>query len=248
MKNNIKNNSLNILYEDNHIIVCAKPHGVPVQSKNTFAPDMVSMLKTHIYDLAPQNGEPFLGVIHRLDQPVEGILVFAKSPFAARELNRQLQSHGFGKYYRALVDGTPDKEEDTLENYMIKDGRTNTSRICSPDTPGAKLARLHYEIVKQGQGENGWGRGKLRFPPSPTAPAEAPSQIQTELEIQLDTGRHHQIRVQLANIGCPIVGDTKYNPNASNANAAEWQEIRLCAYRLTFRHPKTGEEMTFSLL
>ena len=203
---------------------------------------MESMLKTHIFSYRPQNGEPYLAIIHRLDQPVKGILVFAKTPLAARELNRQMQNDCFDKYYRALVDGIPPGKEGTLENYMLKDGRTNTSSICAREAPGAKLARLHYKIVEEGQGyfktghtETSWGRGKSQFPPSPT-----------ELDIRLDTGRHHQIRVQLANLGCPIIGDTKYNPKA--LDAVGLQHIHLCAYRLSFPHPKTGRKMTFSLL
>ena len=132
------------------------------------------MLKIHIFSCGPQIGEPYLPIIHRLDQPVKGILVFAKTPLAARELNRQMQNACFEKYYRAQVDGTPPDKEGTLENYMLKDGRTNTSSICTREVPGAKPARLHYKIVEEGQGyfkmghpETSWGRGKLRFPPSP---------------------------------------------------------------------------------
>ena len=238
----MKTNSLDILFEDKYIIVCEKPHGVATQSKNTAVPDMESMLKAHIFSSRPQNGEPYLAIIHRLDQPVKGILVFAKTSFAARVLNRQLQEHHFEKYYRALVDGTPPSKEGTLENYMLKDGRTNTSSICTPKDPGAKLARLHYKIVEEGQcyfkkghPETSWGRGKSQFPPSPT-----------ELDIRLDTGRHHQIRVQLANLGCPIIGDTKYNPNA--VSTGEWRQIQLCAYKLNFRHPRTGSKMELCLL
>ena len=238
----MKTNHLDILFEDKYIIVCVKPHGVATQSKSTAVQDMESMLKTHIFSYRPQNGEPYLAIIHRLDQPVKGILVFAKTPLAARELNRQMQNDCFDKYYRALVDGIPPGKEGTLENYMLKDGRTNTSSICAREAPGAKLARLHYKIVEEGQGyfktghtETSWGRGKSQFPPSPT-----------ELDIRLDTGRHHQIRVQLANLGCPIIGDTKYNPKALDAGGL--QHIHLCAYRLSFPHPKTGRKMTFSLL
>ncbi|BDF32045.1 RNA pseudouridine synthase [Lachnospiraceae bacterium] len=238
----MKINHLDILFEDKYIIVCVKPHGVATQSKSTAVQDMESMLKTHIFSYRPQNGEPYLAIIHRLDQPVKGILVFAKTPLAARELNRQMQNDCFDKYYRALVDGIPPGKEGTLENYMLKDGRTNTSSICAREAPGAKLARLHYKIVEEGQGyfktghtETSWGRGKSQFPPSPT-----------ELDIRLDTGRHHQIRVQLANLGCPIIGDTKYNPKA--LDAVGLQHIHLCAYRLSFPHPKTGRKMTFSLL
>lgn len=236
----MKNTSLNILYEDNYIIVCIKPCGVPTQSRKTTIPTMESLVKTYLYNHSPEKGEPYLAVIHRLDQPVVGILLFAKTPFAARELNKQLQQQGFGKYYRALVNNTPPKEEDTLENYMIKNGKTNTSAICTSNTPGAKLARVHYKIVKEGQGNSNWGRRFFENPPSP------PSSFPVELEIHLDTGRHHQIRVQLAHIGCPIIGDTKYNPQSRQSD--NWQQICLCAYKLTFHHPKTNKLLQLSLL
>lgn len=226
IKNRANPNSPEILYEDTHILVCDKPQGTAVQSRQLTAPDMVSILKNHIYQNSPKGGNPYLAVIHRLDQPVRGILVFAKTPFAAKELNRQLTCHEFGKYYRALVKGRPPKEADTLEDYLLKDARTNQSRVTSPDTKGAKLARLHYEIAK----------GEPVY-------SEAPDT--TELDIRLDTGRHHQIRVQLAHMGCPIVGDTKYNPDCNDTHG--WQEICLCAYRLDFCHPKTHKPLHFRL-
>lgn len=230
--------TLDILYEDTHILVCVKPHGIATQSKRLGTPDMVSLLKNHLSKTRPagaKGGEPYLAVIHRLDQPVRGILVFAKTPFAAKELNRQLTNQNFGKYYRALVDGNPPKDVDNLVDYMVKDARTNTSRICTPETKDAKIARLTYQVVEKGQGIFHRGRSFSEKTPSPM-----------ELDIHLDTGRHHQIRVQLAHLGCPIIGDTKYNPNA--AHSRSWQEIQLCAYRLEFLHPKTGKPMHFSLL
>ena len=206
--------TLNILYEDPHILVCVKPHGIATQSKSIRYPDMVSLIKNHLAKASgtsgksgapksigsrtPGSAEPYLAVIHRLDQPVAGILVFAKTPAAAKDLNKQLQNQGFGKYYRALVTNAPSEKEGTLEDYMVKDARTNTSRICSAKENGAKIARLHYDTVPV----TDW-----LF----TAPAAFHG---TELEIHLDTGRHHQIRVQLASVGCPIVGDTKYDRSA----------------------------------
>ena len=213
--------TLDILYEDEAIIVCVKPHGTPVQSKSPGCPDMESMLKTYIARNTPgRRKPPYLAVIHRLDQPVRGILVFAKSPAAARALNKQLQNGGFGKYYTALTDGCPPSDEGILTDYIVKDGRTNTSRICDKSTLGAKSATLRYQIVHPG----------------------APCQ----LEIQLETGRHHQIRVQLAHIGCPIEGDTKYNPAACKTGG-ERQILKLCAYKLTFAHPVTGRQMSFEI-
>lgn len=225
-------NTLEILYEDNHILVCIKPHGIATQSKRIGQPDMVSLLKNHIHRTARAKGEPYLAVIHRLDQPVTGILVFAKTPFAARELNRQLTRQGFGKYYRALVEGRPPKAGDILTHYIKKDSRTNLARICSPSEKGSKLARLRYLTVPARQR---YYSGEY----------EAHTDV-TELDVRLDTGRHHQIRVQLAHIGCPIVGDTKYNPACKEDHT--WQEICLCAYRLDFRHPKTQKLLHFCLL
>lgn len=217
----MKTDTLNILYEDKDIIVCVKPHGLATQSRRIGSPDLESLIKTHIAENSSSARPPYLAVIHRLDQPVAGILVFAKTPFAAKELNRQLQSDGFGKYYKAEVNGCPSAPEGTLENYMIKDGRTNTSRICDKSTSGAKLARLHYRTIS-------------------STPAT------TLLEIHLDTGRHHQIRVQLAHIGCPIIGDAKYTPAEKNS-VKGYQELKLCAYKLTFRHPRTKKTMSFEL-
>ena len=248
--------TLNILYEDDHILVCVKPHGIATQSKSIRYPDMVSLIKNHLVKTSSSNdsgsgktgtrkssgsktsvsAEPYLAVIHRLDQPVAGILVFAKTPAAAKDLNKQLQNQGFGKYYRALVTNAPSKAEGTLENYMVKDARTNTSRICSAKENGAKIARLHYNTVP----EDNW----LFAAPSDSAGKPAAFH-KTELEIHLDTGRHHQIRVQLASIGCPIVGDTKYNPESAGTKG--WQTIRLCAYKLDFKHPVTHKAMHFQL-
>lgn len=212
--------NLNILYEDSHLIVCVKPHGIATQSKQFGSPDMVNLIKKHIFLNNPDNGEPYLAVIHRLDQPVKGILVFAKTPFAAKELNKQLTSHGFGKYYLAIVEGKLPASEGVLENYLVKDSRTNLSRVCDKHTKDAKLARLHYRVLNQYAGKS-------------------------NIEIRLDTGRHHQIRVQFSHIGCPLTGDTKYNKFVTDKKG--WQEIALCAYKLEFNHPKTGKPMHFEI-
>ena len=212
--------NLNILFEDSHIIVCVKSHGIATQSKQIGSPDMVNLLKKHIFLNNPDKGEPYLAVIHRLDQPVKGIMVFAKTPFAAKELNKQLTSQGFGKYYLAKVEGNLPASEGVLENYLVKDARTNLSRVCNKNTKDAKLARLNYRLISQEENKS-------------------------QVEIKLDTGRHHQIRVQFSHIGCPLVGDTKYNKSLVGQKG--WQEIALCAYKLDFRHPKTGEAMHFEI-
>ena len=224
-------NNINILYEDTQILVCVKPAGVATQSKRIGSPDMVSLLKNHISMTSGKSGEPYLAVIHRLDQPVSGILVFAKTPAAAKELNRQLTTSGFGKHYYALVAGTPEPTSADLENYLVKDARTNTSRICQKNTADAKLAKLHYNLADT-----------TFFADI----ASAISATTSQLKIKLDTGRHHQIRVQLSGMGCPIIGDTKYNPDSPKL-ATRRTPLCLCAYQLEFRHPVTKKAMTFSL-
>lgn len=230
----MKSPNLQVFYEDDHIIVCRKPAKIATESSKIGVPDMVSILKNHISKTSRTSGNPYLAVIHRLDQPVSGILVFAKTPSAAKELNRQLTSREFGKYYLALVSKAPEPAEALLENYLIKDPKTNSSRICSADTPGAKRARLHYKLLTDA--------APFFTPEQCTNTSDAAPAL---LEIHLDTGRHHQIRVQLAGIGCPIAGDTKYNPDAC-ANRG-WKSICLCAYKLSFRHPVTQEPLFFEI-
>lgn len=217
----MKTKQPNILFEDDSIIVCFKPAGVPTQSGQVGIPDMESLLKNHIHQSTQTNHAPYLSIIHRLDQPVSGLLVFAKTLQAAKALNMQLTHQGFGKYYLALVNGIPQNTDDSLEHYLIRDRRTNMSRVCPNGTPDSKKAILHYKII------------------------EFRNDDTCLLEIHLDTGRHHQIRVQLAHIGCPIVGDTKYNTNTQNKNG--WQELKLCAYKLSFRHPVTRQEQQFDI-
>ena len=203
-----------ILFEDKDLIVCRKPEGFPVQSKRIGSMDMESALKTY---RARKGEKPYIGVVHRLDQPVEGIVVFAKTPQAAKELNRQLQAGGFGKYYQAVLCKVPEKAQGQLTDYLVKDSRTNLSKICRKSDAGAKEARLSYKI--QGEAE-----GKALA------------------NIHLDTGRHHQIRVQMSGMGCPILGDVKYGGEEKARG-----QIALCASSLTFVHPKTKKQMQFEI-
>lgn len=209
-----------ILYEDNDIIVCYKPAKLAVQTASTKNPDMVSILKNHIYKTAPKKTPPYLAVIHRLDQPVEGILVFAKTKPAAASLTKQLTSFGFGKYYMALLSGIPANSHGTLNDYLVKDSSTNLSRVCTPSTKGAKPAILHYTVTET-------------------------SKDSCLVSIRLETGRHHQIRVQMAHAGCPIQGDTKYNPAA--LHSGRYQQLALCACQLDFTHPKTNKKLHFAI-
>ncbi len=208
---------LDTLHEDEHIIVCYKPAGIPTQTKKLGEQDMVSLLKNYL-----RGG--YVAVIHRLDQPVEGLLVFAKTPFAAKELNKGLQGAGFGKHYKAVLWGIPTQKKATLENYLVKDGRTNTSRVCEPSEKDAKKAVLLYEVIATGKDD-----GKDI----------------SLVKVKLDTGRHHQIRVQMSNMGCPIWGDAKYN--TVTVQDRRFRHIALCAYRLEFIHPKTKKQMEFEI-
>ena len=205
-----------ILYEDDQILVCHKPAGVPVQTKKIGTQDMESILKNYLFIHSSHHAghkPPYLAVIHRLDQPVSGILVFARTPAAAKNLNQQLQNDQFEKYYQAVVCGSlPDSG--TLTDYLVKDGRTNTSRICSKNTPGAKKAVLSYKILE-------------------TSEVTGLSVVQ----IHLGTGRHHQIRCQLAKMGCPIKGDLKYGSPRSNPDGS----ICLHARYIRFVHPVSKE-------
>lgn len=219
------NREVKILYEDRDILVCVKPHGMATQSKNLRDTDMERWVKNHLYCQKSSEKDPYVAVIHRLDQPVKGILVFAKNEKAARGLNKELQGGQFGKYYVAQVDGIPVKSEGTLENYLVKDGRNNISRVCTANTKGAKIAKLHYKVMEIDSTEDEGNRALL--------------------EIHLDTGRHHQIRVQLSHMGCPLAGDTKYNPKSKEMKT--WQQIHLCAYKLDFKHPVSGKPMHFEL-
>lgn len=217
---NIDYDSL-IIYEDPHIVVCHKPAGIPVQTKHIGVKDLESILRNHLNrSLSPAECTD-LFVIHRLDQPVEGMIVFAKTRDAAKELNRQLTSSGFGKYYYAVVLGVPEPREGILENYMVKNGHTNMSYICDINTSGAKPARLHYQVEEIYKNSD---------------------PVTSLVKIKLDTGRHHQIRVQMAHIGCPLLGDKKYGGNTNNG-----EPLRLCAYRLEFFHPKNRRKMKFKL-
>lgn len=235
--------NLRILFEDTDVIVCYKPSGVPTQTSKLGAVDMVSLLKNYLYKNQKEKREPYVAVIHRLDQPVEGILVFAKTPFAAKELSRQLQKDSFGKYYKAVLCGIPEEKSGRLEDYLVKDARTNTSRVCEASVAGAKKAVLSYEVLDGVLDGDGGIRGRAT---SPIEKCPVPEREEkTLVKVKLDTGRHHQIRVQMANMGCPIWGDTKYNEQQKDNK--KWRQIALCAYRLEFVHPKTKKKMQFEI-
>lgn len=218
----------NIVYEDEQIIVAYKPAGIATQTARIGQQDMVSELKNYLAKKTNNNKEPYLGLIHRLDQPVCGLLVFAKTKSASAALSRQLETGELQKYYYAIVLGKPREEADVLVDYIYKDGHTNKSFVVKEDFPEAKKSILEYRIIK-------------------TLIALEENIEATLLEIKLLTGRHHQIRVQLSNADMPILGDTKYGSIKSKdfSNTSACKNLALCAHKLRFKHPTTGKELTF---
>ncbi len=221
---------MKIIYEDSEIIVCHKMPGVPVQTARTRQQDMVSMLRNY---LADQGEATEIYVIRRLDQPVEGIMVFARNARAAAILSRQVQEKSVEKQYLALAEGQFPEKTGHLEDYLLKDGKNNTSQVVPKGTKGAKAARLSYEVEKVIlKSEQSAGIFET----------SCQSDSVSLLRIWLDTGRHHQIRVQMAHAGHPLVGDKKYNQNCPKG----YMPVGLCSVRTSFRHPKTGEWMEFA--
>ena len=214
--------SIEILFEDSSIIIIKKPAGLASQSADVTQPDCVSLIKEHIRKSNPDiKSEPYLGVIHRLDQPVEGILVFAKDKKAAAILSKQVQSDIMNKHYMALVEGILDAPADTkLVSYLYKDSKAGKAVVTSKSdkpSPNVKVqeAALIYRTEKIMEEEN-----------------------RTLLSIKLLTGRFHQIRAQLSSIGHPIVGDRKYGAVTTYPSG-----IALIADRLEFVHPVSGEKV-----
>ena len=216
---------LNIIFEDEHVLVVKKDAGIPVQAGKMRIMDLQGLVKNELYRRNPKAGEPYLGIVHRLDQPVEGVMVFAKTPFAAGSLSDQVTDGRMKKHYLALVCGKPSAETGTLVDYLLKDGRTNTSSVAKKGEKDAKRAELRYRVLE--------GR------------ETADGEILTLVEVELLTGRHHQIRVQMANAGLPLYGDTKYNPKFQET--CGYVQTALCAYKLSFVHPKTKKVMEFCI-
>ena len=213
-----------ILYEYKDILVCHKPAGLAVQNARIGAMDLESMLKNYISTKNPDK-MPYLAVVHRLDQPVEGILVFALNQKAAASLSSQMAGKDASKKYLAVTDRIPENTEGILEDYLKKEPKGNISAVVSKGTKGAKKARLAYKVLETFQDQR-TGTGKRVF-----------------VEIHLETGRHHQIRVQMSNAGMPLLGDRKYNPEDHSKFP-----LGLCAVSLSFRHPRNEKKMEFQII
>lgn len=240
------NSNINILYEDDDIIVCEKPPGVPTQSDKSSDFDMVNRLMNYIFEKGQK--QPYIGLIHRLDRPVGGIMLFAKTPQMAKDLSEQIRLKKITKKYLAVTtsdmsNGLGDNKI-LLADYIVKDGRTNLSRITNEKDKNGKKADLYYKTLEviNNNTEN-------------QVNAENFTHLSL-IEVELLTGRHHQIRVQMASRRDPLWGDTKYNPifmnhensNSSAVKSKRWTNVALYAYQLEFLHPRTKKWMKFELL
>jgi 23S rRNA pseudouridine1911/1915/1917 synthase len=206
---------LKILFEDNHLIVVNKRVGDLVQGDKTGDTPLSDLLKAYLKEKYQKPGKVYLGVVHRLDRPTTGIVVFAKTSKALERLNKMLREKTIQKTYWAVVKNKPVKSEDTLVNYLRKNPKNNKATVFNKETNDSKKAILHYKTIKSLDNYH-------------------------LLEIDLETGRHHQIRAQLSHISCPIKGDLKYGFDRSNKNAG----IHLHARRICFVHPVTKALLT----
>ena len=238
---------IDLIYEDASILVVRKPAGLESQRGKSLQQDMESLLRGYLSEKSGQ-ANPYLAVIHRLDRPVAGVMVYAKTKQAAASLSGQLQKGQFHKLYEAVVVGKPEAAEATLKNWLVSDKRTGMTRLAKQGEPQAQAAVLQYQQVDAGA-----QRAKDLFAPYRSL-ADRCGLDTTALQVRLETGRHHQIRVQLSGIGCPILGDTRYGQaqGGEQRAASEKQMIRLpgyaiglCAVSLSFRHPSTGKYLTF---
>lgn len=215
----MKNSKLEVLYEDNHIIAVNKTNSDLVQADISGDEPLSERVKTYIKKKYNKPGDVFLGVPHRLDRPVSGVVVFARTSKALTRLNKMFQEKDkeIDKVYWAIVKNQPPLEEDVLTHYLIRDSEKNKSSVYNKDRKGAKKSSLAYKLICR-------------------------SQKYYLLEINLHTGRHHQIRCQLAKIGCPIKGDLKYGFPRSNKDGG----ISLHARQISFIHPVKKEKITIT--
>ena len=204
-----------ILHEDNHIIVVLKPQNIPSCEDESKDPDMLSIIKEYIKVTYNKQGNVYLGLVHRLDRPTGGIMVFAKSSKAAARLTAQMQEGDFEKRYLSVLVGTPKEEKATLTHYLKKNAVNNMVYVCPPSVSGAKFAELEYKVLEEKAGLS-------------------------LADVRLHTGRSHQIRVQMNAIGTPVFGDMRYGGEKAKKGC-----LALWAYYLSFTHPVSKERMVF---
>lgn len=208
--------NLNVLFEDNHLIIVNKRAGDIVQGDKTGDKPLSEVVKEYLKEKYNKPGDVFLGVVHRLDRPTSGIIIFARTSKALERLNKMLREKLIKKTYWAVVKQSPNKQENTLINYLKKNPKNNKSSVYQREVDGGKKAILHYKTIKV-------------------------LDNYTLLEVDLETGRHHQIRAQLSAIGSPIKGDLKYGADRSNKDGS----IHLHARKIQFVHPVRKEEVRF---
>ncbi len=201
-----------ILFEDNHLLLVEKPINIPVQADNSGDLDLLTMLKDDLKIRYQKPGNVYLGLVHRLDRPVGGVMVFAKTSKAASRLSDMIRRHAMERNYLAVVHGTPDKKRGQLVHYLHKDNQKNKVSVVSPQHPNAKKAVLDFEVIESKRGFS-------------------------LLSVNLHTGRPHQIRVQMATMGHPIFGDQKYGEHVNKKG----QQIALWAHYIQFEHPVKKE-------
>lgn len=208
--------NLKVIYEDNHIIVVEKPVNIPSQGDKTGDIDMLSIIKAYLKEKYNKPGEVYLGLVHRLDRPTGGVMVFAKTSKAASRLSEQVRNKEMHKQYLCIVDGKMEEKQGTFKDYLYKNEKTNTSRIAKPNEKNAKEAILDYEVIKYNEEIN-----------------------LSVIKVNLHTGRHHQIRVQFASRNHSLYGDQKYGTRGRGKQLALW------AFSLSFKHPTTKEVLLF---
>lgn len=205
-----------IIYEDNHLLIVEKPVNIPVQEDQSKDPDLLNILKVDLKVRYQKPGNVYLGLVHRLDRPVGGVIAFAKTSKCASRLANSLRQNKFDRQYLAIVRGRPQQKQNKLIDFLWKDNHTNTVYVKDSETSGAKKAILEYEVI-------------------------ASQENLSLLRVTLHTGRSHQIRVQLAHAGLPLYGDQKYGSKVNKVG----QQIALWANTLALPHPITKEILTF---
>ena len=268
-----------ILYEDKDIIVCHKPAGIATQTAKVGQRDMVSEVANYLAVASKadskSNKRPYVGLIHRLDQPVEGILVFAKNQRAAGELSKQISDGRMEKYYYAVIaldriaseldigvektsslEETNIEDEKTLVNYLYKDNKSNISVVVNKEQNGAKRAELHYSLLSRIPVRDLFKKydniidNNIAYTKTENNTSVLADYENTDIalaQIKLITGRHHQIRVQMSNAGMGLLGDYKYADDKTTQLAKLFglKQVALYAYKLEFNHPVTGKKMSF---
>ena len=208
---------MEILYEDNHIIVVSKPQGVASQPDETGDKDILTQVKEYIKEKYNKPGEAFVGLVHRLDRPTGGAMVFAKTSKAASRLSEQMRNGDFDKTYLAVVCGKPREQKGKIVSWLKKDERNNVVKIVPQTTNGAKRAELDYEVLSYNQETD-----------------------RSLVKVKIYSGRGHQIRVQMKSIKCPIYGDQKYG-----GEGMAKVMLNLFATELAFLHPVTKQKLIF---